>query len=115
MAASAIFLVGLVLVDALGSRWFRTSPEIWPGALLLLGVWALGGDWWQELRMRRRASDWVPVAQFQDVSDALRARRDLMQKRSPEAVVLTGLRYRSLTYFFGPFIPLILWERSPSP
>lgn len=31
------------------------------------------------------------------------------------SVALTGLRYRSLTYFFGPFIPLVLWERPPSP
>jgi len=108
-AWSSAFLVGLALCDLAVQRGLGLAAELfWPGALGLLVVWALGADWWEELRALARAGapGLQPVAMFQDVTDALRARA-----AAGADAVLTGLRYRSLAFFFAPFAPLILWVR----
>jgi len=112
VAFSSGFLMALVLVDSLAARLFRDLPDLWPGTLLVLGLWALGADWLEEWRLHRLGGGWRPLAQYQDLSDALSARADHLLSHPDRQAQVTGLRYRSLTYFFGPFVPMILWERA---
>ncbi len=46
------------------------------------------------------------LAQHQDPADALEHIARLRQEDPAGHYLLTGLRYRSLSYFFGPMVPL---------
>jgi hypothetical protein len=83
----------------------------------LLGLAALLDDLIREVRCRRNTpggADLVPAESWQDVADAVEAFRD----RPVEGACLQGLRFRTLTYFFGPYVPitrLVPEERSVKP
>lgn len=73
--------------------------------MLVVGV-AIGIDLWVEIRARRHApggADLVPLASYHHPVDAL---LDLDEQPAHAGAVIQGLRYRCLTYFFGPFVPL---------
>jgi len=75
-------------------------------ALMLVVAVGIGVDLWVEIRARRNApdgADLVPLASYQHPVDAL---LDLDQQPAHAGAVIQGLRYRCLTYFFGPFVPL---------
>lgn len=118
MAVSALFLIALAISDYLVWDWFYGAALYWPGAVTLLVLWALAEDFREELKVRRAlATEGEPVVVevHQDVADALEAVQEIPESRRPR---LLGLRYRTLTYFFGPFVPLIIVaspERQESP
>lgn len=67
---------------------------------------AIGADLWAELAARKRApggQDLVALESHQDLADAIEAAAAIPAERAP---TIQGLRYRSLTYLFGPFVPL---------
>ena len=47
----------------------------------------------------------MPLEAHQDLPDTIEA---LGARAEGGHVVLQGLRYRSLSYFFGPFVPLVV-------
>ncbi len=105
LAASA----GLVLLVVLGDAWaMRSVPFLMVGGIVgWLILVALAGDAWTELSAWRaigRAP--VELARHQDLADALEQLRELQGSDPDGHYVLTGLRFRSLTYFFGPYVPL---------
>jgi hypothetical protein len=108
MALSAVFLIALAICDYLVWDWFYGAALYWPGAVTLLVLWALVEDFREEVEVRRAlTTDGEPaiVEVHQDVADALEAVQEIPESRQPR---LLGLRYRTLTYFFGPFVPLMI-------
>ena len=103
---SAIFLMCIV------GAWYviyRLIPgALWsfPSSVILVGACALTADLVHEIRARWHAPggvDLVVVESHQDVADAVEA--------GGKGEVIQGLHYRSLTYFFGPFVPLNILGR----
>lgn len=109
LGGSAAFLIALVLLDHL--IWGQGGGLAWPGALGLLSLYVLGADWWEEVVAWRRSPAEAPlrlIEQHQDPVDALEA---LAARRAADPdgyYVLTGLRFRSLTWFFAPFVSLLV-------
>ena len=103
---SAIFLMCIV------GAWYvlyRLIPgAVWsfPSSVILVGACALTADLVHEIRARWNAPggvDLVVLESHQDVADAVEA--------GEKGMVIQGLHYRSLTYFFGPFVPLNILGR----
>lgn len=98
-AGTSLFALGGHLIDRRG---------LGRGLAVML---ALAADWWTELSARWHTAggaDLKTVEVHQDLSDALAAAK-LYGLSSPDRpVVICGLRFRSLTYFFGPQVPLVL-------
>ena len=44
----------------------------------------------------------------QDLSDALASAKVYAELQPDRPVTVTGVRYRSLTYFFAPYAPIVL-------
>lgn len=105
VAASA----GLVVVVVVADAWsMRAAPLLMAlGVTGWLALVALAGDAWTEITAWRRLGC-APseLARHQDVADALEQLRDLRAGDPDGTYVLAGLRFRSLTYFFGPYVPL---------
>ncbi len=104
VAASAGAMLVVVLADA---SLLHAMPMAGAGVLGWIALVALLGDAWDELlAWHRRGGEPREISRHQDVADALEE-LDALQGAQPDArFVLTGLRYRSLTYFFGPWVPL---------
>jgi hypothetical protein len=107
-ATSGLFMLALVLA------WYglyRLLPKVswlFPVTLVAVPAVAMLVDLWQEIRARWNAPagrDLVPLQMFQDVPDAIEALRAVPPGRGAH---LQGIHFRSLTYFFGPFVPLIV-------
>lgn len=105
---SAIFL--MCIVGAWYAMYRLIPGSVWsfPSSVILVGACALTADLVHEIRARWHAPggvDLVVLESRQDVADAVEA--------GEKGLVIQGLHYRSLTYFFGPFVPLnILGTRS---
>jgi len=106
---SAAFLVAAVIAENVAIRVFGLpTGYIYPGVWTLLVIYALAADWLKEVRAHRLAPEGkcFTVAEYQDVSDALTG-LELCREGSPDArVELLGLRFRSVMYFFGPYVPM---------
>jgi hypothetical protein len=105
------FLVALVFTGPVASRLGIVTNGLWISPVYLVGLYALGADWLRELRARGRAPggvDLVAVEVHQDPSDAIAAAKLYALEQPDRPVTITGLRYRSLTYFAGTFAPLTL-------
>lgn len=99
---SGLLLLGMVAYGEVAARYLGGSVGLLPTPLLLVGVVAIGFDLVREYRFRRRlAAEPAALGVYQDVSDALRAARG-----ATAPVLIQGLRYRSLGYFFMPYVPL---------
>ncbi len=101
---SALLLSGLVAYGEIG--WRLLGPLSWslPAALTLVGVTAVLFDLVAELNFRRRlGAEPEVLAVCQDVGDVLQ-----VAAAAWGPVLIQGLRYRSLGYFFMPYIPLVL-------
>jgi hypothetical protein len=114
------FLVALAAVDYLIARWLGPGLSgIFPGLFALLIAYVLIADWWTEVRARWRAADGLELDLLEthhDVGDALEALRRLDDDAGFSEVLLTGRRFRGLSYFLGPFVPmLILGRRDDEP
>jgi preprotein translocase subunit SecY len=105
---SAIFLVCIVGAWYVLYRLIPGSVWSFPSSVILVGACALTADLVHEIRARWHAPggvDLVVLESHQDVADAVEA--------GGKGEVIQGLHYRSLTYFFGPFVPLnVLGTRS---
>jgi len=105
---SAIFLFCIVGAWYAMCRLFPGAVWSFPSSVILVGACALCADLVHEIRARWHAPggvDLVVLESHQDVADAVEA--------GANGMVIQGLFYRSLTYFFGPFVPLnILGTRS---
>jgi preprotein translocase subunit SecY len=107
---SALLLAAMVVYGEVAWRLLGPLSLCLPAALTLVGVTAVASDLASELRFRRRLGCEPGVlAVHQDVSDALRAAAG-----AGSPVLIQGLRYRSLGYFFMPYVPLVLLAR-PGP
>jgi hypothetical protein len=98
---SAIFL--MCIVGAWYAMYRLIPGAVWsfPSSVILVGACALTADLVHEIRARWNAPggiDLVVLESHQDVADAVEAEE--------KGMVIQGLHYRSLTYFFGPFVPL---------
>jgi len=98
---SAIFL--MCIVGAWYAMYRLIPGSVWsfPSSVILVGACALTADLVEEIRARWNApggGDLVVVESHQDLADAVEA--------GGKGLVIQGLYYRSLTYFFGPFVPL---------
>jgi hypothetical protein len=103
VVTGAFLMLVLVLVDAILLR----SMPMGAGALAWIVIVALLGDAWDELRAwRAQGAEPRELARHQDVADALEELDGLRAAHPDARFVLAGLRYRSLTYFFGPWVPL---------
>lgn len=99
----AAFLVGWHLLGELAGRLWRFMPTL----LTISFVTVILMDLASEIRARKSAfggCDLVPLAFHQDMVDSL----EDQAQRAGEHTVVRGLFYRSLTYFFAPFVPLVL-------
>ena len=99
---SAVFL--MCIVGAWYARYRLIPGAAWsfPSSVILVGACALCADLVHEIRARWHAPggvDLVVLESHQDVADAVDA-------GAKNGMVIQGLHYRSLTYFFGPFVPL---------
>ena len=105
LAASAGMMLVLVLLDA----WLmHNTPMMAMGGVIgWITLVALLGDGGSELAAWRRiGGEPTELARHQDMADALAQLRDL-QAGDPEGdYTLVGQRFRALTYFFGPYVPL---------
>jgi len=102
------FLLALVAVRQLIGRVSANSLVLLPSLITLPIVVAIAADLWDELLARWHAAggrDLVPQQSFQHVTSAL---THLAAARTGSGAVLRGLHYRSLVYFFGPFVPVVL-------
>ena len=124
---SAQIFSGLFLMAAVGLDYFLAPGldpigPLWPGAMTLIFVYVLTADLLHEIDLRWRAPgavDLVAIEVHQDVADALAAEKAFAHWQPEKGVSACGLRYRSLTYVFGPFVPLVLLgpddtERNPA-
>jgi len=99
---SAVFLACVIGAWYLLYHPIRVAVVVFPSSLALVGSCAIISDLAAEIRARWHAAgggDLVVLETHQDVADAIEARVE-------KGVVIQGLYYRSLTYFFGPFVPL---------
>lgn len=105
---SAAFLVGVAGAWFLAYWFLYGAYWLLPSSLTLIVACAIIADLRKEIRARWNAPagvDLVVLESHQDVADAVEA--------GGKGLVIQGLLYRSLTYFFGPFVPLnILGTRS---
>jgi len=110
--ASAAVLAGLALFDYGLARLVPAAPAIGLPATLELLVWvALAMDFGAELRARRHAAggtDLVELETHQDLADGLAAHKAYAAAQPQHAFHLSSVRFRSLSYFFGPYVPLVL-------
>ncbi|MBN2498419.1 MAG: hypothetical protein JXR96_27760 [Deltaproteobacteria bacterium] len=109
---SAVFLAGLVILDSFCYHAAPFMALLWPGALVLLGAYALADDLLVEIAARRRSpqGELAAVGAYQDPADAIAALTRLHQLQPQRRFALTGLRFRSLTYFFAPYVPLVIYR-----
>jgi preprotein translocase subunit SecY len=114
--ASGIFVAALVGVDFIFSVGKVIPSDFWPGALYLVVVYALCEDWHREFSAHRNAEGKLEEIEIhQDLTDALTRAAELAQENTWRNILVSSVRFRSLSYFFGPFIPLvILGERIDS-
>jgi hypothetical protein len=116
MAASAAFLLAVLLVQHVAMRLAPSLAGL--GAVSLVAGVALALDAWEEISLWRRAAGSAPqlFREDQDLADSLEA-LDTLHRDDPRGhYVLCGRRFRSLTYFFGPWVPLrILGVPGPPP
>ncbi len=110
--ASIGLLLGMATADTLFSTGGPVSLYVlWPGALTVVIVVALAVDLWTEVRARWAAPggvDLEAVEIHQDLSDALASARVYAATQPDQPVTVTGLRFRSLAYFFAPYAPIVL-------
>lgn len=108
--------IGLLSAMALADYLFSAGGPIglyvlWPGALTVVFGVALAADLWAEVRARWNAPDGVDlkaVEVHQDLSDALASAKVYAATQPDQPVTVTGQRFRSLTYFFAPYAPIVL-------
>lgn len=101
---SGLLLLGMVAYGELAARYLGGPAVLLPTPLVLVGVVAVAFDLAREYRFRRRlTTEPAALGTYQDVSDALRAARG-----AAAPVLIQGLRYRSLGYFFMPYLPLVV-------
>jgi hypothetical protein len=107
---SAAFLAGLVITWHLALSWLPAGGAISiPDAATVLLAVALAWDWLHEVEAHRGAPGALVVTgEFHDVGDALEALRGQRLRLPGATAALTGLRFRSLTYLFGPYAPMRL-------
>lgn len=101
-------LLVLLAARQLVGRAAPGGSVLLPSLITLPIVVAIAADLWSEVRARWRAPggrDLVPQQWFQHVSQALAQQA---AARPESGAVLRGLHYRSLVYFFGPFVPIVL-------
>jgi hypothetical protein len=101
-------LLALLVARQLVGRASSNSLLLLPSLVTLALVVAIAADLWDELVARWRAPggrDLVPQQWFQHVSPAL---AHLAAVPAARGAVLRGLHYRTLVYFFGPFLPIVL-------
>ena len=107
---SAAFLGGGLVAMALLEHLVGPHAVMWlPSLLGVLYVTALTLDLAKEIMARWRApagADLVLIEETQDLAEALEARSDYLE--AGRETVVQGLYFRSLTYFFGPYVPLRL-------
>jgi hypothetical protein len=112
---SGAFLVALAIADFAVLQWLgRGLVGFFPDLFALLLTYVLVADLWTEVRARWRAADGRELEALevhQDVGDAIEAERRLRDDGQLRDVVLTGRRFRSLSYFLGPYIPLVVLGR----
>lgn len=108
MVVSAALLIAVVLANLLAIRLLPWLTAL--GALTLVAGTALALDLWDEITVWRRAAGSAPrlFRNDQDLADALEALEALRRADPAGHYVLCGRRFRSLTYFFGPWVPLRL-------
>lgn len=106
---SAGGLLGLALASSATSLVAPEAHALGPTPLTLLVAAAIAVDLGREARARWRARargvDLQPLAVHQDVADAL---EDAARRGDERAVVVQGLCFRSLTYVFGPYVPMVV-------
>jgi hypothetical protein len=108
MVVSGALLLGMVLLPLALARFTGVLAMVWPSMLTLVGTVAILADLAAELRARRLSPggvDLVPVAVHQDLADALEDADRNAVAGAP--AFIQGLRYRSLLYFFAPYLPLV--------
>lgn len=104
LSRSGLLLLGMVAYGELAARYLGGPAVLLPTPLVLVGVVAVAFDLAREYRFRRRlTTEPAALGVYQDVSDALRAARG-----AAAPVLIQGLRYRSLGYFFMPYVPLVV-------
>lgn len=105
LVISAAVMLALVLLDA---ALMGTVPFLVGGGLITwITLVALLGDASEELQARRRhGASLRALAWHQDLPDALAQLAELQREDPDGAYVLTGRRFRALTWFFGPYVPL---------
>ena len=102
------FLAAIAFAVFLAAKWFPSWGVIVPRSFELLMIVAIVFDFRDEVLARWRAPgglDLIPVESHQDMADALDALEDVGEE---EGAVLQGLHFRSLTYFFDPYVPLTI-------
>lgn len=113
---SGAFLGACLLAFALVTHLLGTTASTaLPSVLTMIVVVVISLDLRDELRLRRTAPsehDLLLLEEHQDLFDALEARAEY--KESGREVFIQGLYFRSMTYFFGPYVPLKIYgHREP--
>jgi SecY translocase len=113
---SGAFLIALVIVDNLArahAHHLWLFPDVW----VLVIFYALVADWLAEIGIHRHRDAREPsvVGEYQDVSDALAAMNICRESSPEESFVVTGLRFRSFSYFLAPYVPMRLIATNPVP
>ncbi len=109
LAMQALTTAAILGIVFLENRGYALFPHLLVGgAVTWIVLVALLGDGWTEIRAWRSspAGALSVLTEHQDVADAL---EDLEARRREDPdgyYALAGLRYRSLCYFFGPYVPL---------
>ncbi len=113
---SGAFLIAVVIVDNL-VRAHQNHLWLLPDVWTLVIFYALVADWLAEIGIHKHRDARKPsiVGEYQDVSDALAAMNRCRESSPKESFVVTGLRFRSLSYFFAPFVPMRLISTNPVP
>jgi SecY translocase len=115
---SALFFFAIVIAWYILYRRAPESAWLVPSSLIVLAATALVADLWSEIRARWRApggADLVVLEAHQDMADTIEALAKFDRGRG---AVVQGLQLRSLAYFFGPFVPLVILgtaDQKPDP